>query len=147
MPTITPDLTFFVNWVLGAANLTVFTYNRTTNAFTATANAAGRASLVVNPTDMRFSVSGTEAIIIDDAGLVTVTKLTEFVDPTVPRLDFLIKLDSVPKRMTSIDENGSLWSPKFDEEPVVNSDEQIRFFTLAAILWPKGFIANSFKEL
>lgn len=144
---ITPSKSFFVNWVLGAANLKVFSYDRATKAFGATSHAAGRASVVVNPSDIRFSVSGTEAMIVDDAGLVTVSKLTERIDPAVPRLDFLVKLDSVPKRMASIDQNGALWAPRFDEEPVLNSDEQIRFFNLASIMYPKGFIADSFQEV
>lgn len=129
VPLKSPAPTYHLDYVDRVSCLPVYTYNRTTRAFSATAHASGRVSIAQDGEFTVFSVAGTEAMTVDAAGIVRAKELLYRQKParTQRRIEFIRKASSVKQVIGYLTEQGQLASWQFIEGVMPNSTDQMVF--------------------
>jgi hypothetical protein len=143
------DSTFYVTFVKGQERSKVFIYDKVSDTFTATARAAGRASVTVGVSVTDFGIEELPGVVtVSNAGHVFATRLVEgrLNVADTPRLEFYREFQGVSSRVASISKAGYLYAQKFREsDSIPVTDDQVELYSLFAIA-PNEVVATRFIE-
>ena len=125
-PPAKPAPSYRVDLVEGSSVIPVFSYNRTTGAFTATAYASGRCAITDAVGVRTFSIGGTDVLQINDDGrLIALNSYQVKCNPLEKRLEFVRITSSVRHVVGSVTESGIVSSFRFEVGDRPDTTDQV----------------------